>query len=199
MLSANEIRAVIRGNDKQQLTQVYSQFFTDTINFSCGDCINDAKKRLEIKANELDRLHSDIIVYVNVYKAKEEKRNLELEECLWQNQNNPLISKVVEVKDKRPTYNEFFEMFDKEAVNIIINSDIFFNESIKAVKGIKDNQCFALTRWDWNGNGHAKFLNRIDSQDAWAFRGRLRKNIEANFCLGVPGCDNRIAYLLKKS
>lgn len=90
-------------------------------------------------------------------------------------------------------------MFEDDAVNVIVNSDIFFDETINLARIIKPNQCYALTRYDWNGNGHARFLNRADSQDAWIFRGRIKKEMYSDFCLGVPGCDNRIAYEIKKA
>lgn len=197
MLSANDIREAVSSNDTARITAVYSQLFPDTIDWRCGDCISDAKSRLQIKANQLDREHTPVIIYINVYSEKNPKRQKELDECLWQHHNSPFVNKVVEIKG-RPTYNEFFEMFDKDAINVIVNSDIFFDETLRLVKQIKPNQCYALTRYDWNGNGHARFFSRIDSQDAWIFRGRLKKQVYGDFCLGVPGCDNRIAYELKK-
>lgn len=153
-----------------------------------------------MEAQRLDALNTPIVLFVSVYKDQNPTRNLELEECLWQNKNNPHISEVVEIKDKRPTYQDFFSLFRDDVVNVICNSDIFFDETIALAKTMATNRCYALTRYDWNGNGKATFLNRYDSQDAWIFRGRIKgKKMFADYHLGIPGCDNRIAYEIKKA
>lgn len=196
---AHEITEAIQSNNRSRIAEVYKQVFGTELNKTCGDCIRDAKIQLQIKCNEIERESSPIFVYVSVYHDRNPVRQAELDECLHQNRINPHIEKVVELTGNRPTYNDFFQLFRDDAVNIIINSDIFFTHSVQLAKRIKANQCFALCRWDWNGNGKAKFLNRYDSQDAWIFRGRLKRNINAGFCLGIPGCDNRIAYEIRKA
>ena len=39
---------------------------------------------------------------------------------------------------------------------------------------------------------------RTDSQDAWIFQTPMDTSVikESNFYLGIPRCDNRIAYIL---
>lgn len=198
MLSANEIRQALKG-DRDTIANTYQQLTGKEIDRKCGDCISDARIYLNTMLRELEREGSPVHLYVSVYTVADQKRQSELEECLYQNQNNPHISKLIEVRDKRPTFQDFFNLFSDDAVNIIVNSDIFFDETIQLAKFIRPNQCYALTRYDWNGNGHARFLNRSDSQDAWIFRGKIKKQMFADFCLGVPGCDNRIAYEIKKA
>lgn len=198
-LATNEIRDALKSNNRTLIAQTYSAVFGKPIDRNCGSCISDARIALQSRVNELERESAPIILYVGVYEDKNPERQDELEECLYQNQNNPHISKVVEVRDRRPTFQNLFDLFDENAINVIVNSDIFFTETIQLAKLIKPNQAFALCRYDWNGNGHAKFINRYDAQDAWVFRGKIKKKIYADFHLGIPGCDNRLAYELKKA
>jgi hypothetical protein len=87
-------------------------------------------------------------------------------------------------------------------VNVLANSDIYFDETIELVKGIDIKTMYALTRWEERPEGIVPFeqghsINRAKakhSQDVWVFLGAPRINY-ADFCLGQPGCDNRIAYL----
>lgn len=198
MLSAHEIQEVLRSGDVNQIAEAHKEVTGKEINRHCGSCITDAQKVLRTYLNTLEREKTPIVVYVNVYEASTEERKKELDECLWQNKNNPHISKVVELTG-RPTYQDYFNLFEEDKVNVIVNSDIFFDETAQLLKGIKSYQCYALTRYDWNGNGHATFMNRSDSQDAWVFRGKVKKIQYADFPLGVPGCDNRIAHEIKKA
>lgn len=77
---------------------------------------------------------------------------------------------------------------------------VFTNEAIELINTINRNECFALTRWQMIDNYHenAELFDRIDSQDVWCFRGYPPK-VNADFYMGVPGCDNSIAYLLHEA
>ena len=99
-----------------------------------------------------------------------------------------------------------------------IGLHIYFDETIQQVEGIKPKQCYALTRWedikgkviDFNTR-HGKPSPPQWSQDAWIFKGSVKHNdfdtvIASNnkrlnevipFGLGVPGCDNKIAAMLR--
>ena len=48
----------------------------------------------------------------------------------------------------------------------------------------------------WDGNGPVPFGN--GSQDSWIFRGKVTIPKYCDFFLGIPGCDNRIAWELKE-
>jgi hypothetical protein len=50
-----------------------------------------------------------------------------------------------------------------------------------------------------SGSGRASFYlqPRTDSQDAWIFRAPLPELLGANFSLGRPGADNRLAHVLR--
>lgn len=94
---------------------------------------------------------------------------------------------------RRPTYNAIFDLIkihtSANDINIISNSDIYFDETLEHVKAIQPNDIYALCRWECSDG---KFLNRRDSQDAWIMKGHPR-NVQAGFTMGIPGCDNAIA------
>lgn len=135
-----------------------------------------------------------------------EKRQEEIDFCLAQNRR--IFDKIV-LFDHRPRYNDFFNETSrfKNEVNVLANADIYFNHTAELLHLIKPNECFALTRWEDTEQGIQKFeqcnfYNRAAqarfSQDAWIFRGQVR-GVSGNFYLGVPGCDNRIAWEISRS
>ena len=84
---------------------------------------------------------------------------------------------------------------------IIANTDIYFDCSLQALERYDlTNKVLALTRYDcgaykgWNG----KLWSRHDlSQDSWIFRPPLRK-FNADIKIGWLGCDNRLAYEMRR-
>ena len=142
-------------------------------------------------------------IYVSVYDEKHHGRKCELTDCLRRNQVSGANVIIVDESEKRSTYQNYFDLINQttgpDDINIIINSDIYFiAEDLDRMKGLQPNQCYALTRWDIYPDGMPVFLNRVDSQDCWIFRGEV-KNIQGGsmFGLGQPGCDNKMALLLR--
>jgi hypothetical protein len=137
-------------------------------------------------------------LFVNVYSDSDPRRAAELEECLRRNRQNPRLGEVV-VLAGRPTFREFFAAANRVArtddISVIANSDIFFDDTLKHAATLPRSECFALSRWDVTENGDTELYDRSDSQDAWIFRGSI-SDLAANFTMGVPGCDNRLARLL---
>ncbi|MEE9572878.1 MAG: hypothetical protein V3W20_07520, partial [Candidatus Neomarinimicrobiota bacterium] len=144
------------------------------------------------------------------------------------NKKNALIDNIIIVnRDERATYGDFFRAtapYSKD-VNIIANTDIYFDETIELASQIKQKQCYALTRWELYGGTVISFTQRHGrpgyvqpsppewSQDTWIFRGAIRPESYDNviavnnktrgsepipFYLGIPGCDNKIAALLRE-
>tara|TARA_R110002153_G_scaffold128236_6_gene276213 strand:- start:209 stop:886 length:678 start_codon:yes stop_codon:yes gene_type:complete len=119
-------------------------------------------------------------------------------------------SKKIKVvhSENRPSYRDWFSMTRKysdiNSISCILNSDIFFTDS--EILKIKQydfliNNCMALSRWDVKDiNDLSKSIlhERSDSQDCWIKKGSFTDINEANFTLGIAGCDNRIAYLLEQ-
>jgi hypothetical protein len=105
--------------------------------------------------------------------------------------------------NQRPLYSDFFELINlntaAEDLNIIANTDIFFDNQIELLNHISfQNQCIALSRWNILPDGSAKLFNRNDSQDVWIFKGQIR-NVISDFPIGIPFCDNRILYELQQA
>lgn len=101
----------------------------------------------------------------------------------------------------RPTYDVMFSFVNSytgdQDYNVIANSDIYFDETLKLVNQYNPNYCLALTRWEVEKTG-IRFLNRRDSQDVWIFKGKAR-DVKGDFGLGVPGCDNAIAFRFEQA
>lgn len=189
---------------KGTLFQLYREAFGDLngLDINCGSCKHDAFTMLKIWLKNSDKalLNSKLNLFTSHYKDKSDARQKELDFCLNQNKNSGLFENIIVVQDRRPTYNDLFELTRQypNSVNIIANSDIFFNDTILQAKYIKQNQCFALSRWDYVKGGTLKHFKRADSQDVWIVRGGSLVTT-ADFYLGVPGCDNRIAHEFKSA
>ena len=108
--------------------------------------------------------------------------------------------KIVTIQtSKRPVFNDFFELInnetDDDGINIISNSDIYFDDSLKYISKYSMSKVLALTRW--NTNGIPKLQSTFFySQDTWVFFGEVKK-VKADFQIGSVGGDNRLAYELK--
>lgn len=149
-----------------------------------------------------------INLFVNHYQCGDSERQKELDFCFEANKQNEYIDKIINVQD-RLTYNRFFELTASypNDINILANSDIYFDYTIKEVLDIKPRDCYAITRSELKGNTVVSFteMNQYNkaaqarhSQDVWVFKGVV-KNVFGNFPLGVPGCDNRIAWEIRKA
>lgn len=161
-----------------------------------------------------------IRLFTTLYNESCSARRMEYETCLH---NNVVCSALTEIivfsenanfdlqhenikvvpVNSRPSYSQFFEYVNEIVrpgeVSIIANGDIYFDERVRALEYISmDNTCLALSRWNIASDGSPRLFNRLDSQDCWIFRGRI-KPVTADFCLGVPRCDNRIAYELEQA
>ena len=139
------------------------------------------------------------------YNSTNANRQTELFECLKNNLSNPLIDKVILFAEHQPPITNdklkvvfigrratFAEMFacPIQGVKVVANTDIHFDGTLSQALDIKDNECYALSRWD-KVKGTLKPYHAPDSQDVWIFA-NSPKGI-GNYSPGMPGCDNRIA------
>lgn len=131
-------------------------------------------------------------LFFNYYKSKD--RQHEIDKCL--EMNRKVFDNVI-IFSERLTFYEMFNLSKKypNDINVFCNSDIYFIDT-EILKTIKPNQCYALTRWNKTPEG-IKFFNRVDSQDAWIFKGVV-KDMPVNFTPGLWGCDNRLVYELQR-
>jgi hypothetical protein len=154
-----------------------------------------------------------INLFIPYFIDKNEERYKEIYHCLQQNVLNKHIDRIILISEnpdvyrimkrhdviivpERPTYAMMFEIINEitgpNDWNVLINSDIYLDETIKLIKNYDSNTFLALARWDLDAQGNAKLFNTWDSQDTWAFKGKS-KNIKADFVQGKAGCDNAIA------
>jgi hypothetical protein len=168
-----------------------------------------------------------IQLIVQYFRCATKERQEEIDICLRNNLLNNYISTVhllteeeldVSVfhnKDKikqtvigdRLTYRKAFEYANQcqdSSIWILANADIYFDESLKCLENNElINTIYALSRHEIASDGSAKFMDEEyahGSQDAWIFKPPV--NIDSffsDFRLGIPGCDNRLAYELIKA
>ena len=141
-------------------------------------------------------------LFLNSYTDKHPERNAELITCLENNMKLDFL-KIHKIEG-RPTYRDYFNHINRVTnpndINIIANSDIYFQElSYDMFAGLTHDDCYALSRWDVNAEGEAVHYNNSGSQDTWIFRGAIKMVEGATFTQGVAGCDNKIAYLLSEA
>lgn len=133
----------------------------------------------------------------NYYEDKEPARKKEIDFCLRKNLANESINTVIFETKAKPNYSLLFDTVNKmtgpDDINIIGNSDIFFDFSIGLTTELKHGHVWALSRWEWHSESKIEFSNRQDSQDVWIFRGPMKTGF-GDFTLGIRGCDNRIAH-----
>ena len=128
-----------------------------------------------------------------------------IDDNILENFNGKILFKNV---NQRPTFNDFFKASqlsifgkEKEKLFIVANSDIYF-EDLNKIEDFynpiddKHNVVLALSRWDIQKDGSSKYVDRIDSQDAWIFYDSITFSLKEDFTMGVLGCDNRLAYEL---
>lgn len=137
-------------------------------------------------------------LFVNTYTDANPERNAELVYCLAENKK--VFDEVVEIEG-RPTYMEYFSMINAVAkqgdISVIANLDIVIDEeNLKLIeKNLRNDECYALSRWDKIGD-RAIHFDRWDSQDFWAFNGKVKSVDRCEIRQAVAGIDNAIAERL---
>ena len=128
-----------------------------------------------------------INLFISYYKDKNEERQKEINFCLEQNIKNVFIDRVYILSElenipfnddkieiiihKRPTFKDFFTIINSvsndEDFNILTNSDIFLDETVKEIKNIMNkNMLLSLLRWEYGELPKIDVI-RSDCQDTW--------------------------------
>ena len=181
-----------------------------------------AAPQLDFDRASKTRLASDIVLYTSYYTASSPERQREIDFCLERNVACKEISQVVLlVEDGRDipindpkitvipnagrlTYRHWIDLSEElpaSTISLLANSDIYFDETIAELSQTltEDLSFIALTRHDRIGSTFRPHPNPRWSQDAWAFKtgsnisDTLKTSLDIP--LGVPRCDNKIAYL----
>lgn len=143
-----------------------------------------------------------INLFINYYRDKNSERQKEIDTCLFKNLNNPELNTIVIDSQERLKFSYFFDKINQVSgpsdINIVANSDIYFDQGVLLTQKISENECYALSRWDVKPDGEFHLFDRPDSQDVWVFRGKVKTNMFGDFNMGFRGCDNRLAFELNK-
>ena len=162
-------------------------------------------------------LVNTINLFTQFYFDNQIKRSAELEYCLSRNVKNDFdkiftfvenenVERYVKEKykkcipiniSKRASFNDFFELLEKQdsdSINVISNSDIFFDDLSIIKNTIQPKVCIALSRYDFHIDGSTTPFLRPDSQDTWIFYGNPKIRTQIEYGMGMAGCDNRLAH-----
>src|SRR6201988_4751937 len=163
-----------------------------------------------------------MILMLGSYNDPDPARHAELRECLRRNAENELIEEIYLFNEeasepadlesdplltpdkirliphgRRLTYRDFFDYSNRHLAGrrvIIANADIFFDHTLEYLQGHNlSGKLLCLSRWDVQPDGSINFFEHAASQDAWIFTAPIRQ-FRSEFQLGVPACDNRLAW-----
>jgi hypothetical protein len=164
-----------------------------------------------------------MILMIGFYADADPARRGEFLECIRRNTANTHIEEIVifvedettsaAVRERFPVlghakirlleygrrirYSQLFKYANlhlKGTIFIVANADIFFDETLALLEEEPlGGRMLCLSRWDQAADGTIRHFEWPDSQDAWIFETPIPP-IAADFCLGKPGCDNRLAY-----
>jgi hypothetical protein len=125
--------------------------------------------------------------------------HLFLEEALNAEACSALADPKIRLVDhgRRATFRELFDYANDNLAGrhvAIANADIYFDGSLARLGGYDlSNELLCLSRWNVESDGSAWLFEHPDSQDAWIFEAPIRP-FPCDFHLGLPACDNRLAW-----
>ena len=121
--------------------------------------------------------------------------------------NDEDMKKIHQVEiNERLMFSHIFNYIKNNEIKgyyIISNADIYYNDTLKNVYKtsiMNKRVCYAQLRDDSNNNCKLE-KNCVYSQDTWILHtNNIIENISVyNIKLGIPGCDNKIIFLLNKN
>ncbi|MDR7126693.1 exostosin family protein [Pseudotabrizicola sp. 4114] len=164
-----------------------------------------------------------IHLYLPYYLSDDFERQKELDRCLQKNTEVGAIDRIFLLIDDghqppitsdkitqihtegRPNYAQWVEFTQKnsqDAISVLANSDIYFDEGIVGMEKVlaaSPHAFVALSRYEVVGDEISMHPNPHWSQDAWAIDGRVSLpdalRLKLSIPLGVPRCDNKVAYI----
>jgi hypothetical protein len=189
---------IINDDDK---TYLIAQFFIPSNQERYQEIVSCLRRNLEL--SELKKI---ILLNERIYTEEE----LGISDL--SNENKQKLEQIS--INKRLTYKDAL-LFIKQMCDsgnrgyfILVNSDIFFDKSLENLKITslsREKAFYALLRFEYlekyKENLHQSHLcgPTKTSQDTWIIHSNFCPSIneieKCNFYLGLPGCDNVIAYL----
>ncbi len=151
------------------------------------------------------------------YKETVAERYGEIVYCLSAMLKNPEVDEIVLLAEYcdlqpheklrvvkcngRPYFSDFLPL-QNGGIFAIANTDIVMSaDDVRRIKNFdaKPDSCIALTRWDFRSASPLYPEQSAGSQDVWIFFDKVKDGLRADFRIGHPGVDNRIAYELKRA
>jgi hypothetical protein len=143
------------------------------------------------------------------YMSLDPARAVELATVRERNAASGIFTTILPVADGgRKTFAELFDLAARRfpgEICVVANSDIAFDASLAGTEDLIRRHprplLVALSRWD-DPSGPS-MEGRIDpatwrfyshSQDTWVFRAGSLPDFAAQFTLGIPACESRLAY-----
>lgn len=143
-----------------------------------------------------------IILYRSGFAPSDHARAAEIAQVARRNAASAVFGRIVDVPTpggRRPTFAELFaatHASGPDDISVVANADIFFDRTIRRAEVYPAGRwCMAISRWEWTGKAMSGRPWR--GQDAWIFRGPAAGISGADFPIGVPLCDNRIAHVIQ--
>ena len=155
-----------------------------------------------------------IRLLINLYPMAEGKRLDEVSTCVRSHVENPYISEIVildegfpnqelllhpkitrHIQVGRPMFADYYDHLSSKGLNMLSNNDIRFDATLKKISWLKLSpyDLLALARHE---AGEKLFKPKEgDAQDTWIFRGKAEPLKNCHFPMGIPGCENRLAFL----
>jgi hypothetical protein len=145
-----------------------------------------------------------IILYRSSFTPSDPARAAEIIQAARRNAALGVFGRIVDVPTpdgRRPTFAELFaatHASGPDDISVVANADIFFDRTIRRAEAYPAGRwCMALSRWEWTGKAMSGRPWR--GQDAWIFCGPAAGIQGADFPIGVPLCDNRIAHVIQSA
>jgi len=148
-----------------------------------------------------------MILLRQAYQSPDVLRQAELDAVREANARVAAFADVLEVDGaaKRWTFADFFRLAAKRVAGqicVLANSDIAFDDSVaRASSLVERGMLVALSRWDDDSApsmegrvAGAEWRFFSHSQDVWMFKAGGLPPFEADFQLGIPQCESRLAY-----
>jgi hypothetical protein len=158
-------------------------------------------------------MKTKINLLISLYHIEDKERKAEMVYCLNKNLNNKYISTIIVLNegfcdpilndekirnikvDKRPAYCDFLPFMDTDALNIIANSDIWYDATLAKLPSLRWHRkmVYLLCRREKDGQIIGVAGN---AHDSWAFFGRPAALKLAHFYMGIPHCEQRLAAIM---
>lgn len=171
-------------------------------------------KQLNRRVRERISQHmKSIRLLINLYPMEAGDRLEEIAACLSLNLANPLISEIVVLDEgfprqellqnskvtvqkigSRPDFAGYYDRLSPDGLNVLANNDIWFDRTLGRLRWLASGPYDLLCLSRREADGTLCKSKEGDAQDAWIFYGQAAPLKECTFPMGIPGCENRLAF-----